>query len=182
MGQAVEIKRVLNSGATLMIRSAREDDAEMCLDYLRMVAGESDFLSFGVGELAVTIEEERNVIAKARQSDNSIILIAEVEREMAGLANFQGGSKPRDRHTGELGITVAKKYWGHGIGRELMIALIEWAGKNPLIHKMNLRARADNERAIELYCKLGFIEEGVITQDMLIDGVFYDCIIMGRQV
>ena len=153
----------------------------MCLDYLRMVAGESDFLSFGAGELTVTVEDERKTIANARQSSNSIFIIAEVEGEMAGLANFEGGSKPRDRHTGELGITVAKKYWGLGIGRELMIALIEWAEQNPVIRKMNLRVRADNNRAIELYRKLGFIDEGVITRDMIIDGEFYDCIFMGRQ-
>lgn len=173
---------MLKNGESMTIRAAREEDAERCLDYLHMVAGESDFLSFGVGELALTLEAERRVIAEARQSNNSIILIAEVGGEMAGLASFQGGSKPRDRHTGELGITVAKKYWGHGIGRELMLALIEWAEKNPIIQKLNLRARADNHRAIELYRKLGFIEEGMITRDIKIDGEFYDCIFMGKQV
>jgi ribosomal protein S18 acetylase RimI-like enzyme len=41
----------------------------------------------------------------------------------------------------------------------LLQALVEWAEANPLIEKLRLAVLANNETAIGLYRKLGFVEE-----------------------
>ena len=51
-----------------------------------------------------------------------------------------------------------------------------------VVRKLNLRVRADNARAIALYERLGFAVEGRATRDVLIDGEFHDCLVMGRAV
>jgi RimJ/RimL family protein N-acetyltransferase len=38
--------------------------------------------------------------------------------------------------------------------------MIDWAEANPLLEKISLAANADNENAIRLYRKFGFVEEG----------------------
>lgn len=174
--------RTLAGGVCAHIRRAQETDAERCLSYLSRVGGESDFLSFGEGEFDKSLDDERAIISRIKDSDNGIFIIAEVEQEIVGMLTFEGGSRPRTRHAGEFGISIAKAFWGNGLGREMIEALIEWAEANPVIRKLNLRVRVDNERAIRLYRSLGFVEEGVITRDLLVGGRLYDNLLMGRAV
>ena len=47
-----------------------------------------------------------------------------------------------------------------GFGKMLLSHLLQWARSNPKVERVELRVRASNTRAIELYRKLGFIEEG----------------------
>lgn len=61
----------------------------------------------------------------------------------------------RMSHRAEIGISVAKDYWGMGIGSTLMAALLSFA-KERGIRQLNLEVRSDNERAIRLYEKFGF--------------------------
>ena len=74
---------------------------------------------------------------------------------------------------------MLKEYWGNGIGEELIRFMIDWSKSSGVIRKINLRTRSDNTRGINLYKKAGFVEEGIITRDMQINGKFYDSLSMG---
>ncbi|KAJ53018.1 RimJ/RimL family protein N-acetyltransferase [Clostridium tetanomorphum] len=93
--------------------------------------------------------------------------------------NFSGGARERNFHVGEFGVSVLKKYWGNSIGEELIKYLINWSKNSRIIRKINLRVRTDNTRGIYLYKKFGFLEEGVLKRDFLINDVFYDSLLMG---
>ena len=56
---------------------------------------------------------------------------------------------------------------------------IEWSRKTVEVEKIDLRVRATNRRAIELYRSLGFEEEGRIRKRVKRDGVYYDDLAMG---
>jgi RimJ/RimL family protein N-acetyltransferase len=45
-----------------------------------------------------------------------------------------------------------------------------------------LKTRTDNFKAIKLYKKLGFEEEGMLKRDILINGTFYDTLCMGMMI
>lgn len=47
---------------------------------------------------------------------------------------------------------------------------------------LNLEVRNDNFSAINIYKKLGFTEEGVITRFIQINGIFYDGLFMGYTI
>ena len=64
-----------------------------------------------------------------------------------------------------------------GLGRRLIEPTLEAARAFPLA-RVELAVRADNERAIALYRKVGFEVEGRRRRAMLVDGVYYDDIIM----
>lgn len=173
---------VLKNNKKLVIRKARKEDAEKLINYVNKIAGESDFLTFGPGEFNITVEKEEEILESHLYSNNKIYIIALIDDEIVGSLNFGGGHRPRTMHTGEFGVSVSKKYWGLGIGKELVKYLIDWAKDSNIIKKINLRVREDNNRAIELYKKLGFNHEGIITRDFYLDGKYYSSIQMGLEL
>lgn len=78
---------------------------------------------------------------------------------MVGLLFFRPLTKKKNCHTGEFGVSVHPDYQNSGIGKELIRTLLNWAKENDRIEKVFLNVFATNTNAIELYRKLGFIEE-----------------------
>jgi RimJ/RimL family protein N-acetyltransferase len=74
---------------------------------------------------------------------------------------------------------VLKDYWGLSIGKHLLRYLIDWAKKTGKVRKINLRVRVDNERAIRLYQRLGFVIEGTLKREFYVGGRFIDSYLMG---
>lgn len=163
----------------IRIRKAEISDAAALIEYLNIIGGESDFLTFGPGEFGRSVEAEAEFIENALKKKNALFLVAEAGGRIAGNLNFSGGPRERNAHTGEFGVSVLKEYWGKGIGEELVRHLISWSQSSGVIRKINLRVRTDNTRGISLYKKLGFAEEGIVRRDFLIGGDFYDSMLMG---
>ncbi len=175
-------KYELKNGQVLVIREAQKKDASEILEYVNKMAGETDYLTFGQGEFNVSLEDEEKFLENCVESSNHFFIVAEIGGTLIGNLSFKGGDKPKILHTGEIGATVLKKYWGLGIGSVLVGTLIEWAKSSWTIKKLNLRVRPDNDRAIRLYERFGFVREGLITREYFIDGKFYDSIFMGLQI
>jgi RimJ/RimL family protein N-acetyltransferase len=80
---------------------------------------------------------------------------------------------------GEVGMMVAAPWRGRGVGTALLVAAIDWARQRGL-HKLSLGVFPGNERALALYRKLGFVEEGRRVQHMRrASGELWDLIEMG---
>ncbi|MGN0906937.1 MAG: GNAT family N-acetyltransferase, partial [Bullifex sp.] len=139
--------------------------------YLKSVGSESDNLTFGAEGLPITEEQEREFLSKT--NPNAFIVIAvDDDGRIVGDASLERGPR-RMSHAAELGISTLKSYWGQGIGSRLMQEMISHA-KEVGITKINLRVRADNERAKALYRKFGFEKEGDDRRMMMIDGEYFD--------
>lgn len=172
----------LRNGQTLTIRTAIKEDALNLIYYISKIGGESDFLTFGENEFDMTVEKEEAIIESHIGVENKLFIIAEIENKIVGSLNYSGGSRTRTKHTGEFGVSVGKEYWGLGIGKELIKYMIDWAIESNVVKKINLRVREDNKIAIDLYTKLGFKKEGIITRDFYIDGEYYNSIFMGLEL
>lgn len=163
----------LKNGLVLLIREAKEDDAPALLGYIQAVAAESDFLTFGPGEFEPTEAQEREVLRRFHETEGQIYLIGLLGDSIAGALSFAAGRRPRLRHSGELGLSVRKAYWGQGIGASMLDAALAWARENDIV-KVNLRVRTDNRRAVRLYEQRGFVHEGTIRKEIYVDGTYYD--------
>ena len=62
-------------------------------------------------------------------------------------------------HRASLGIAIDREFWGLGIGRKLTEACIGCA-KTAGYSQLELEVVKENEAAIALYKKMGFIEYG----------------------
>ena len=68
---------------------------------------------------------------------------------------------------------------GNGLGSRMLATTLEMAEARGL-GRVELVVRADNETAIALYRRFGFVEEGRCRQYLRLDGVGHDALLMAR--
>ena len=175
-----EIK--LKNGKTAILRSPIKEDAQAMIDYLNIIGGESDFITFGKNEFSMSVEAEQDYIERINSMDNSKNVLIIIEDEIVWIASITSVQKERMKHNGTLGISIRKKYWGIGLGSEIMAYLIDWAKSNKITKKINLLVREDNIRGVKLYEKFGFEKEGLLKKDICVNGVYYNTIAMGLYI
>ena len=76
------------NGKEILLRSASADDADMLLDYLKTVTGETRFLMCESDEVQLTIEDEISFIKEHNESENCLLILAFVGGEYAGNCSF----------------------------------------------------------------------------------------------
>ena len=96
----------------------------------------------------------------------------------AGL--HPSGPALRRRHVMTLGISVAPEAQGQGVGHALMAAMCDWADRWGQVLRLELTVFVDNPRAIALYQRHGFRQEGRHVGYALRDGAFVDVFSMAR--
>ena len=99
---------------------------------------------------------------------------------VASAGMHPAGPALRRRHVMTLGISVAPEAQGQGVGHALMAALCDWADRWGQVLRLELTVFVDNPRAIALYQRHGFVQEGRHLGYALRDGAFVDVFSMAR--
>lgn len=147
----------LRDGTPVYLRSPEpERDARGMVDYLKAVCGETDFLSQGADEVALTAEQETAWLVEMNASPRGLIIVGELEGQTVASCHLQIGGKRRNAHRGQIGLSVRQAFWGRGLGSALMAELIGVARQKGLMY-LELDVIEDNRRAIALYEKYGFL-------------------------
>lgn len=108
-------------------------------------------------------------------------LVACVDGEVVGnLGLITSPHSPRRRHVGSIGMAVRDDWQGKGIGTALMQAVIDLADNWLNLTRLELDVYIDNEPAIRLYKKFGFVTEGTRLGFAYRDGQFVDTYMMAR--
>lgn len=80
----------------------------------------------------------------------------------------------------DLGIMIGEKdFRGKGLSEDIMICAIKYAFKTLSLRKLTGGTSALNVAMQKCFEKLGFIKEGVIRSQLLIDGEYIDHILYG---
>jgi putative acetyltransferase len=95
-----------------------------------------------------------------------------------GLHTFP--ANPRRRHAGQIGMAVRDDWQGKGVGTALMQAAVDLADNWLGFARLELEVYTDNEPAIHLYKKFGFVVEGTLSRFAFRDGEFVDAYAMAR--
>ncbi len=173
---------LLNSGEQLIIKPSKSEFAKEIIDYVNLVGGETDNLTFGGGEFRLSVEEEEEYLKKVEKSVNQLHFIGLIDSEIVGMCNLSASPKSRLKHVGTIGITVKSRHWRKGIGRNLMQYLFDWANENEHIKRLTLRVLESNLGAIKLYKSMGFTIEGKLIKDMYINDHYHDGILMAKWI
>lgn len=117
IAQSREIK--LKNGATGILRSPGECDAEAMLIHTRKTVEETHFLTRYAEEVETTPERQRQMIKDMAEDERRLLLSVFVEdRPVAtiGLNGVSGHIKMRHRASATFGLFVEQEYWGMGFG------------------------------------------------------------------
>lgn len=164
----------------MIVRPAREDDAEQLVAFVHDLAAEpANNILWGPGEFAMTLEQEREFLASMARAPNSVFLVAVDGDRIVGSVDAHGGRRVANRHAATLGISVARDHRGKGAGTLLMQALVDWARKAG-IRRLELNVFARNAIAIRLYQRFGFAVEGRRSRSAFKEGEYLDDLLMAK--
>jgi putative acetyltransferase len=108
-------------------------------------------------------------------------LVACVETEVVGILNLTTfPNRPRRRHVGRIGMAVHDDWHGKGVGTALTRAAIDLAYNWVNLSRLELTVFIDNEPAIRLYEKFGFVKEGKLHHYAFREGEYVDVYMMAR--
>ncbi|OJG38926.1 hypothetical protein RV01_GL001964 [Enterococcus dispar] len=134
---------------------------------MKKIGGETDFLIMDEHGLSLTEEQLAMQLAAFLESANNLSLVALAGEKIIGMASVLAEDNPRVAHIGEVGISILKEYWGMGLGAAMMEEIIWWAENSGVIRRLELTVQTRNKRAIHLYQKFGFTQEGKMQRSFL---------------
>jgi RimJ/RimL family protein N-acetyltransferase len=112
--------------------------------------------------------EERPLAIEARTADGWLLI------GNSGLGHFE--------HTcpqAELGIFIGRKdHQNQGYGREVLRLLLDYGFGSLNLERIYLRVLAENQRAIHVYEKVGFVHEARLRHAVVRDGAYGDILVM----
>jgi RimJ/RimL family protein N-acetyltransferase len=118
---------------------------------------------------AVSQPSEAFFIGEMIRGEEGLALVAEADGETIGNVLVSIERNVVSSHVGTLSIVVAEGWRDVGIGSAMVRAAQEWSTANGL-QKVALAVFPDNERAIAVYERAGFVREGLRRKQYRGDG------------
>ncbi len=173
----------LKDGRTCVLKPTGPEVAAEMVAYMKITAGETEWLLRYPDEVNFTLEGEQDILGKILDDPGHVMMAAIVDGKVAGNASISGiGNKRKILHRCSLAIALYREYWSLGIGRAMIEYLIELA-KEIGFSQMDLEVVAENTQAQALYRKCGFIETGQRHNALKFDdGSMHDEILMYRDL
>lgn len=177
-----ETKYTLKNGGVIYIRHAVESDAAIYIDYLRIVACESDNLILGKGDVKTPEEIEKTYIKNLLKSKGNYRFCGFIDGKLVASINIFRPERRRVSHKSSFCISVLKEFWGNGIGDVMVKHMIDFLKVRGNTKKINLQVREDNISAVNMYKKNGFSVEGKEIMAMIINGESINLLNMGLSI
>jgi len=161
----------------LKYKKLKKNDGENYLKLLKKLDHETSFMLYESNERKTTVKEMEQKIEQIN-SRGGVIIGAELNNEIIGFISAGRVPLKRVKHSVYIVAGVLSKESDKGIGTKLFKNLIEWAEENE-ISRLELTVMKHNERAINLYKKIGFEIEGIKKNSLVLDGDYIDEYYMG---
>jgi RimJ/RimL family protein N-acetyltransferase len=158
------------------VRPARPRDAASFLGHYRAVAEERRFIR--TERVHRALRHYRRAFADSWTQEH-VHLVAVAAGRIIGHLGAIREDQETTRHVATLGMAVSDEWRGRGVGSALLAAALDWA-RRVGVEKMALTVFPDNDRAIALYRKFGFVEEGRLSGHSKKSIGYRDEVIMGR--
>ena len=148
----------LKDGRTAVLRNPDPDaDAATLINHLKQIASETEFLLRYPEECNWTEAQERDILSANNADDMRLMLVCEVDGEIAGMCGLNLNRPIKFRHRADLDIGLQARFWNLGIGTAMLEALIDVA-RDRGVMQLELDYIEGNTRGRALYEKMGFTE------------------------
>lgn len=160
------------NGKYLKLRAIEDRDRAILVDTER----DAEFLRL-VGEDELSYEKlgEDDFVS---MQNNSLYWAIEFDNACIGVAFLHALNKNDRRAKYAIGI-FPQEHWGRGFGEEATNLILSHSFSQLFLHRISVRVLSYNTRAIGCYKKCGFVIEGTQRESALVDGQWYDDVLMG---
>lgn len=122
---------------------------------------------------------DRFLATCARMADEGSGARVVIERDgsflgWAGLSEWNP-----DHRSAKLGYVLGEPAWGHGYATEAARALLTWAFDALDLNRVQAEADTRNAASARVLEKLGFVHEGTLREDCVVNGVASDSWVYG---
>jgi RimJ/RimL family protein N-acetyltransferase len=160
---------------SFIVRRAAARDASSFLELWRTVVAEGRYVR--TEQVTLTVRHYRRRFRHSWTSEEADLVAVEGTR-VIGHLNVSREESPATRHVASLGMSVVPDRRGQGVGKALLQSCLDWAREFG-VEKLALSVYPDNERALGLYRKMGFVEEGRLSGHSKKAMGYRDEIVMG---
>jgi len=166
----------LRDGREVVLREAAESDAAALLENINLVGAEHVYIL--TERVPNDLDTEREWV-RGFDGAHSVLYVAEAGGKIVGQADAHRGGVPKNHHTATLGIAIREGWRDSGLGTLLVNAILDWM-RTRGVEKACLEVFSSNGRAMALYRKLGFEEEGRRRGQFKVRGEYVDDLIMAK--
>ncbi|MCW1296256.1 MAG: GNAT family N-acetyltransferase [Candidatus Parvarchaeota archaeon] len=164
-------------GRKVVLRKPKMSDVKGLLNFINSLVREDAPI---LCNRRMTFKEERKWLKGVIEDINKkrkIYLVAEIDGKIIGAVEIRKG-RFREKHTGELGVSVIREYRNLGIGKEMIRAIIKLAKKDRDLKLLYLTVYANNKVAQHVYEKIGFKRVAVLKNRIFYKGKYINQIVM----
>lgn len=173
---------ILKNRERVVIREAEIIDSKNILRAIRTYLPQSNFIPKLEQELMMTDPQAEEWVAKFAEQANSLLLIAEYNGEIIANIDLTGSGRKIMAHTAMIGMGIIEGWRNCGLGTELLQAVIHWARQSTVLELLWLQVYTENEIALAIYRKMGFVDAGLIKDFFKKDGRYFDNLTMTLRV
>ncbi|MFE4897017.1 GNAT family N-acetyltransferase [Peribacillus butanolivorans] len=154
------------------IRKATRQDAGKLAALFNHVE-DSGFMLYNPGERKATENKLERQIEQIENNPRSVFLVAASGHDLIGYLILLGNELSRTKHSAKIVIGISKQERGKGVGTKLFQKMEEQALAYE-IRRLELTVIANNEPALSLYKKMGFVLEGTKRDSLFFDEMYHD--------
>ncbi len=123
--------------------------------------------------------EQKEWFATIHKQKNKVMLGIEVKEDGKLIGTCGFNDIDYISRKAESFVKVGDKdSWGKGYGKEILEILVDFGIRHLNLRKIVVRMLADNERAIKLIKRAGWIMEGIMKEDHYVEGEYKDMVVM----
>lgn len=159
----------------IRLRLMEEKDADLVLAWRNKKEIIDQLFSY----VGIVAKQHYNWYEKYINDDRRIEFIIEIIETQKPIGTIGLNNIDYKNQKAELGIMIGElEEQGKGYATEAIVKLIQYAFDEMNLQKIYLKTFYSNNRAIKLYKKLGFVQEGILRRDVYKNGKFKDVVIM----
>jgi ribosomal-protein-alanine N-acetyltransferase len=160
-------------GDKVNLRTIEEEDIE----FLRDNINNAEVRSHITARKPVNMEQERGFFEEVISSDDDVHLAVCSDQEMVGIISLE--EKEKELRVSEIGLWIAPEHHKNGYGTEAAEIITEYGFEELNLHRIMVRAHAENEGSNKIWERLGFTPEGTLRSHTYREGRFVDVNLYG---